>query len=105
MALQFTMRPEHYLCLTLTPAAQAMLLLAAIPRTKGDPLSVPIAILALAIPLVCYVWGLHSVPMLAKINSRFLRLLLLALVAGGITLAGFAYGLLIITAHTTAAPP
>jgi len=92
------MRPEHFLCLVLTPVAQAMLLFGATPDAPGLPASIPFLVLALMVPFGCYLWGLHNAPLAPK-TSRALRLLLLGLVALALTMGGFLYGLQIITAH------
>jgi len=63
----------------------------------------PFLILALLVPMGCYVWGLHNAPLLAKITSRFVRLVFLGLMAAGLSIGGCVYGLQVITAHTAAA--
>jgi hypothetical protein len=93
------MRPDHYLCLALTPAVQAILLFAAVPNSRGSATSYPFVILALVVPLACYVWGLRDAPIAPQTSRRAVRFALLGLVAVGLSLGGFIFGLEAITAH------
>jgi hypothetical protein len=81
----------------LTPCVQAMLLLAA-SHPPGAVTTKPFALLALVIPIACYLWALHDAPIAPRNSRRGLRLALLVLVALGLSFGGFIFGLEIITA-------
>lgn len=95
------MRPNHWLCLVLTPAAQALLLLSAGTNPAATATTRPLAILALVIPLGCYLWALRNAPLAPKNSRRLVRLDLLVLVALGLTLGGFLFGLEFITSQAS----
>lgn len=93
------MRSDHWLCLVLTPCVQAMLLFAAAPNSRGSATSYPFVILALMVPMACYVWGLRDAPIVPKTSRRAVGFALRGLTAVGLAVGGFVYGLVVIGSH------
>jgi hypothetical protein len=98
------MRPDHLLCLFVVPCLQAMLLLSAATNPPGSVTTKPIAILALVLPIACYVWGLRDAPIGPKTARRAVRLAVLSLVAMGLSSVGFIIGLELIASHVPSMP-
>ena len=94
------MRPNHWLGFILTPIAQGLLLLTAGTNPAGTPTTRPLAILALVIPLGCYLWALRDVPFLRNQPRRLVHLAVLVLVATSLSFSGLFIGLQAITADT-----
>lgn len=92
------MRPNPWLCIVLTPVAQALLLLTASANPVGTPTTRPLGILALVIPFGCYLWGLRGSVFVPEHPRRLVRLLGLGLVAAGLSFGGLFIGLQAITA-------
>ena len=78
---------------------QAILLFAAAPNTRGAATSYPFVLLALVVPLACYVWGLRDAPIAPKTSRPAVRFTLLGLAAVGLALGGFIFGLEAVTAN------
>ena len=96
------MRPNPWLCIVLTPVAQALLLLTACANPVGTPTTRPLGILALVIPLGCYLWGLRGSVFVPEHPRRLVRVLGLGLVAAGLSFGGLFIGLQAITADAMA---
>lgn len=92
------MSPKHYLGVVLTPCVQALLLLSASNYPKAVTAK-PFALLALVIPIACYIWALRDAPIVPPNSRRAVRLAMLALVALGLSLGGFIFGLQMIAAE------
>ena len=94
------MRIDHFLCFIFVPIVQSILLLAAGTNRPGAVTTRPFAILALVVPIACYVWALRDAPIAPKNARPAVRYAVLGLVAVGLSLGGFLFGLEFITAHT-----
>lgn len=95
------MRIDHFLCFIFVPIVQAILLLAAGTNPAGAVTTRPFAILALVVPMACYLWALRDAPLAPKNARRVVRVAVLGLFALGLTLGGFIYGLEFITSHVS----
>lgn len=87
------------LCLVLTPFAQLLLFLSALPRIPDTPPFQPFVILALVVPFGCYLWGLHDARILPQTARRWLHVAASVAIAAGLTVAGFATGLMALAAE------
>lgn len=85
--------------MVLTPCVQAMLLLSAAPSHPGAAAIRSFVILALVIPIACYIWALRDAPIVPRHSRRLVRIAVLVLIATGLSLAGYILGLEMITRH------
>ncbi len=95
------MRAEHYLGFVLPPCVQALLLLSASTAPQAATAK-PFALLALVIPIPCYIWALRDAPIVSNSPRRAVRLASLVLWALGLSFGGFVLGLEMITADAIA---
>ena len=93
------MQPHHWLALVLTPAAQSLLLFSAAAKPAEVATTRLFAILAVVVPIACYLWALHDAPLAPKDASRPVRCAFRGLAASGLSLGGFIFGLELITSH------
>ncbi len=85
-----SIRPDQIISVCLVNVVQAALLISA---ATSRPLPKKIlVILALVVPIPLYMWALRGTFLAPKASLRIVRLLLLALVAAGISTAGFILG-------------
>ncbi|MFN3408162.1 MAG: hypothetical protein ACK45B_04155 [Limisphaerales bacterium] len=87
--------------MNLTPVAQALLLLRAAPTPEGLPPDPVFALLALVIPFGCYLWGLHDAPLAPARAPAIVRRLLVLGAGAALTVAGYAYGSVVIAETVT----
>lgn len=96
------MRPNHLLSLFLVPIFQAILLFAAVRNAAGSSgTAMPLALLALVVPLACYVWALRDAPLGLTTIRPALRFAILGLGSLCLSLGGFVIGLMFLAGRSS----
>ena len=94
-----TMRAQDDLCVVLVPCLQAMLFLTAATTTPGSAAATLFVVLAVVVPFACYVWGWGDNPLELKTSRRMIRIAVLLLISGGLTVGGMAIGLSVVASR------
>lgn len=95
------MSSNNLLGFLLVPIIQAILLFAAARNAAGSSgTTTPLALLALVVPLACYVWAFHDAPLGRTTIHPVLRFAILGLGSICLSLAGFVIGLMFLAGRS-----